>query len=272
MEFPAPSKDNDYLGFCPSAIKLQHGDRRGALKKRTEYHDSFSTSGVSTYICSTKGCLFQGHVSVDFVWKVVMKDEQLGLQCRWSFLAKSHVMQASVSGKQYHYQCPICIYSQGHAEGMVWNGTNLFLDHVSTHRGKAIPSEVLHKLNVINEYVAEEKENFDLNLFPPGFDSNASGHTSSNSSLSLSRAPTHSSTHSSSHHHHHRVWSRKESTIDLPHTNPRRDTVTTLRDRADSAVARPGAERTESESSEPWSTGLSTFHAEKDTDYLTEEF
>lgn len=29
---PAPSKDNDWLGFCQSAIKLQHGDRKVGLK------------------------------------------------------------------------------------------------------------------------------------------------------------------------------------------------------------------------------------------------
>jgi hypothetical protein len=86
---PTPSKENDWLGFCPSAIKLQNGDKKGALKRRTDYVDSFSASGVSTYQCAEKKCCFQGHVSVDFVWKVVMKDERLGLGCRWAFLGKN---------------------------------------------------------------------------------------------------------------------------------------------------------------------------------------
>ena len=81
-----PCKENDWLGFCPSAVKLQNGDKKNSLKKRTDYHDSFAATGVSTYRCSEKGCAFQGHVSVDFVWKAVMKDAQLGLQCRWAFL------------------------------------------------------------------------------------------------------------------------------------------------------------------------------------------
>ena len=81
-----PCKENDWLGFCPSAVKLQNGDKKNSLKKRTDYHDSFAATGVSTYRCSEKGCSFQGHVSVDFVWKAVMKDAQLGLQCRWAFL------------------------------------------------------------------------------------------------------------------------------------------------------------------------------------------
>lgn len=69
-----------------------------------------------------------GHVSVDFVWKAVMKDERLGLKVRWAFLgtavappcspserhrsivwstkltcrtAKSHVYQHKVTGRQY---------------------------------------------------------------------------------------------------------------------------------------------------------------------------
>ena len=83
---PTPCKENDWLGFCPAAVKLQSGDRKTSLKKRTDYHDSFSAAGVTTYRCAEKGCLFGGHVSVDFVWKVVMKDEKLGLQCRWLFL------------------------------------------------------------------------------------------------------------------------------------------------------------------------------------------
>ena len=104
---PVPTKENDWLGFCQSAIKLQNGDRKvsrainkegrvvcrftksslqGALKKRTDYGAAFAASGVTTYYCSSKGCAYQGHVSVDFVWKTVMKDDRLGLKVRWAFL------------------------------------------------------------------------------------------------------------------------------------------------------------------------------------------
>ncbi|KAK3648611.1 hypothetical protein LTR56_007437 [Elasticomyces elasticus] len=267
-QLPIPSKENDWLGFCPSAVKLQHGDRKTSLKKRTDYHDSFSASGVSTYRCAEKTCTFQGHVSVDFVWKVVMKDEKLGLQCRWAFLAKSHMCQTTVTGRQYQFQCPICIFSQGHAEGRTWQGTAIFLDHVSTHRGKEIKPAVVQKLNIINDYVAGEKENFDLNLFPPAFDSR--GYASSDSQLSLppiSRVPTHSSVLD-------KVRSRKESTVPTadPHSMmERRPTYMTLRDRADSVVTvAAGAEReAKDENVEPWSAGLSTFHKERETDYLS---
>lgn len=63
-------------------------DDQGALKKRTDYQSAFAATGISTYYCSAKGCLYAGHVSVDFVWKAVMKDERLGLKVRWAFLGK----------------------------------------------------------------------------------------------------------------------------------------------------------------------------------------
>jgi hypothetical protein len=154
--------------------------------------------------------------------------------------AKAHVLQSSTSGRQYRYQCPICIYSQGHAEGRFWNGTAIFLEHVATHRGKDIPTEVAHKLNIIHDYVAEERENFDINLFPPGFDRSNSGYGSSDSSLALSRAPTHTSVLD-------KVWGRKDSTVPHQHHDPpsaphRTPTFLSLRDRADSVVT-DGAER-----------------------------
>lgn len=100
---------------------------KGALKKRTDYHDSFSTSGVTTLTCANKGCAFSGHISVDFLWKVVQTDNNLGLKCRWAFLgkdprlglrtsdlrsgltfeqAKSHLKQGLVTGRQYHVSRP----------------------------------------------------------------------------------------------------------------------------------------------------------------------
>jgi hypothetical protein len=73
----------------------QHNDPTGAecysqssLKKRTDYGAAFAASGVTTYYCSQKGCSYQGHVSVDFVWKAVMKDDKLGLRVRWAFLGE----------------------------------------------------------------------------------------------------------------------------------------------------------------------------------------
>ena len=68
---------------------------KGALKKRTDYHDAFSASGVVTLTCSNKGCAFSGHISVDFLWKVVQTDNNLGLKCRWAFLGMPFSCNAS---------------------------------------------------------------------------------------------------------------------------------------------------------------------------------
>lgn len=75
---------------------------QGALKKRTDYHDSFSASGVTTLTCANKGCAFSGHISVDFLWKVVQTDNNLGLKCRWAFLGMWPVIKGgSCKQKQY---------------------------------------------------------------------------------------------------------------------------------------------------------------------------
>ena len=178
-------------------------------------------------------------------------------------------------GKRYSFQCPICIFTHGHAEGRIWTGVAIFLDHLATHRGKDIPQDVLHKLNLVNDYVCDEKENFDLNLWPTDLDS-SSGHGSSNNTFQLSKAPTHTSVLE-------KVWGRKESTAPTTAENHaslvRRETYASARerDRADSVVA--GAERAEKERdeqffqlNEPWSAGLSVYHVERELDYLSPDF
>ncbi|KAK5165899.1 uncharacterized protein LTR77_008823 [Saxophila tyrrhenica] len=266
---PVPTKENDWLGFCQSAVKLQNGDRRGSLKKRTDYGAAFAASGVTTYYCSAKGCAYQGHVSVDMVWKVVMRDEKLGLKVRWGFLAKSHIKQASVQGRQYQFQCPICIYSYGHAEGRVWKGVDIFMDHVSSHRGMSISFEVAQKLGVIADHVAEDKDEFDLNLYPRDYKhdtSETSSVKSTNPGAPLSRAPTRSSIVDS-------LWSRKASTA--PQTDPgvslqRTSTWRSDLTRTDSVVE--GASIDEGNETEPWSEGLSNFKLDREEDYLSPDF
>lgn len=71
------------------AYETNHMRHQGSLKKRTDYGAAFAASGVTTYYCSQRGCQYMGHVSVDFVWKAVMKDERLGLKVRWAFLGKA---------------------------------------------------------------------------------------------------------------------------------------------------------------------------------------
>jgi hypothetical protein len=139
-----------------------------------------------------------------------------------------------VTGRQYQFQCPICIYTHGHAEGRVWKGVDIYVDHVSSHRGKEIPAEVLQKLNIVNDRITEDKDDFDINLYPTVFGrAGADGGdtaASSRSSVSLSRAPTRDSIVGS-------IWSRKQSNIDIGSGLQRSHTAQTWRsERADSVV------------------------------------
>ena len=74
------------MQYAIASSEILNRNLQGALKKRTDYGAAFAASGVTTYYCSSKGCAYQGHVSVDFVWKTVMKDDRLGLKVRWAFL------------------------------------------------------------------------------------------------------------------------------------------------------------------------------------------
>lgn len=134
-----------------------------------------------------------------------------------------------VTGRQYQFQCPICIYSHGHAEGRIWKGVDIYVDHVSSHRGKDIPQEVLTKLNIVNDRITDDKEDFDINLYPTaGFGKDPETAASSRSSVSLSRAPTRQSIVDS-------IWSRKQSSaIDIGSGLQR--TQTWRSERADSVV------------------------------------
>ncbi len=104
------------------------------------------------------------------------------------------------------------------------------MDHVSSHRGKEIPQEVLTKLNIVNDRVTDDKEDFDINLYPTaGFGKDPETASSSRSSVSLSRAPTRQSIVDT-------IWSsaRKQSTLDIGSGLQR--TQTWRSERADSVV------------------------------------
>ncbi|KAF2859596.1 hypothetical protein K470DRAFT_258774 [Piedraia hortae CBS 480.64] len=276
MSCHLPTRENNWLGFCPCAVKLQNGDKKGALKRRTEFQDSYSASGLTTYRCAEKGCAFQGHSSIDYVWKASVRFDQRGLQCRWAFLAKSHVKQAAVQRRQYQFQCPICILQYGHAEGRVWCGPDLFFDHVSTHRGKDVPPEVLQKLNIVADRICEESENYDLNFFPMNQDRPGSNSAASASDLSLARVPTHTSVVD-------KLRARKptmdaNTPVPRPGPGPHMPSFPAYgRERSDSVMEFP-ARQTEIpkpevvDNAEPWSVGLSEWHVEKESAYFSPDF
>lgn len=145
---------------------------------------------------------------------------------------------------------------------------------------------VRQKLNIINDHITEDKEDFDLNLFPTVFGRGVTAEPGSNetskSNLSLKRSETKNSIVDT-------IWSsRKQSSA----TNVNMDIgsgmsrVSTLRsERSDSVVGGAIEEEGKSLQSpahtgdtlltlpiEPWSEGLSDFKNFKEEDYLSPDF
>jgi hypothetical protein len=99
------------------------------------------------------------------------------------------------------------------------------MDHVSSHRGKDISTEgespsftasipltrtltcsaVMQKLNIVNDHVVDDKEGFELNLYPTKYNSESETSSVKSAAAPLSRAPTRTSIVDS-------LWSRKPST------------------------------------------------------------
>lgn len=158
-----PTPENDYLGFCKSAWKLQNGDRKG-MQKCKEFNDGWSQSNVYYLACAHSKCAFAGHISLDKIWDKVWTVEDKGLKFRWAFLAKSHVPQSKVKDHQYAYQCMFCVFLG--EKSPVYFGTDTYLEHVQHHRGQPLGEVLLYKTKCIADHIAEEQEEFDINLFP----------------------------------------------------------------------------------------------------------
>ncbi|KAK5125151.1 hypothetical protein LTR85_000827 [Meristemomyces frigidus] len=160
---PTPTSENDYLGFCKSAWKLQNGDRK-AMQRCKEFNDGWSQSNVYYLACAHSKCAFAGHIALDQIWSKVWIAEDKGLKFRWSFLAKSHVPQSKVKDHQYAYQCMFCVFSG--EKSPVYFGTDTYLEHVQVHRSQPLGEVMLYKTKCIADHIAEEQEEFDINLFP----------------------------------------------------------------------------------------------------------
>ena len=158
-----PSADNNFLGFCKGAVKLQNGDRKG-LTKCKDYMYS-AQSNVYYLACSASKCAFAGHYNPNIIWDKVWVDKPKGIKFRWPFLAKSHVQQKTVKQDQYAYQCLFCVYLGNTTP--VMHGMDLYLEHIShEHRGHAISDVVLYKCGAANDRELEDTEEFDINLLP----------------------------------------------------------------------------------------------------------
>lgn len=160
---PNPTHDNDFLGFCKGAARLQNGDKK-ALEKRKQLNEGWSHHSHAQYLaCCSNKCAFAGHIDINVIMTKVWADEAKGLKFRWPFLAKSHVAQTKARNQQFSYQCTFCVYSG--EKSPVFHGTDFYLEHVQKHRGY-IGEVVLYKARCVNDRVCDDSEDFDINLFP----------------------------------------------------------------------------------------------------------
>ena len=162
---PQPNPQNDYLGFCKGAWALQNGDHK-AMRKSKEFNDGWSSSAVYFLSCSNSKCAFAGHMNLDVIWTKVWKMKvKRGVVFRWPFLAKSHVCLGKVKDDQFMFQCLFCVFLG--LQAPVIQGTDLYLNHIiEEHRGRVISDVVLYKTGCVNDRVCEDKEEFDINLYP----------------------------------------------------------------------------------------------------------
>lgn len=163
---PTPAADNNYLGFCKGAWKLQCG-AKDAVKRKLEFNNGWSSSEVPYLACYSSRCVFAYRLPLDQIEKVWHSSK--GVSFRWGFLAKSHVAQGRVSSERYAYQCMFCALMG--EKPTVFHGVDTLMAHVSGHRGpNVLPPEVLHRTKCIADRVAVDEEGFDINLRPLGKD------------------------------------------------------------------------------------------------------
>ncbi|RMY76154.1 hypothetical protein D0862_13799 [Hortaea werneckii] len=167
---PTPTPENDFLGFCKGAWKLQNGDRK-AMTKSKEFNEGWSGNSIYLLACTQSKCAFAGHLPLDQIWTKVWTVEAKGLKIRWPFLAKSHVQQYKVRReKQYQFQCMFCVYlgvGEQWKKRETYTGTDAYLEHVSKeHRGEVMGAILMYKTRCITERVADDDEEFDVNLWP----------------------------------------------------------------------------------------------------------
>lgn len=176
---PMPTPENDFLGFCKGAWKLQTGDRKGAFSKRGEAeawsrHASSVSNTLQYLTCSHGRCSFRSHFShpnTDYIWNRIFVDADRGLRYRWTFLAKSHVYQRGVPLRhEYGFQCLFCVFL-GVQHPHRATGLPDYLDHVAKeHRLSAaagpLSDVILHRAGCIADREASDSEIFDINFLP----------------------------------------------------------------------------------------------------------
>ena len=165
---PTPNPENDYLGYCKAAWKLQNGDRKGALQKckETDAWSRHPGASAATYLaCTHNKCAFRSTVTAEGIWERAWNVPSKGLKFRWVFLAKSHVTQKVAVKNNFAFQCLFCCFLG--EKGKIYHGLTNYLDHISNeHRGRNLGEVILYKTLCINDHEAADDEEFDINLWP----------------------------------------------------------------------------------------------------------
>ena len=159
-----PSSENNYGGFCKSAWKLQVGERDG-IKVRKEMGPT--TSMIHVWGCANRKCAFQTNIFGVLkhpTFDPRVHESSSAIRFRWSFLAKSHVVQPKVVNGSYSYKCILCC-SEGDSTP-VFGGIDTLLKHLEIHRDKPVPAVLLHHAGCIMDRFAPDDEDFDLNIVP----------------------------------------------------------------------------------------------------------
>lgn len=149
---PTATPDNDYLGFCKSAWKLQTGDRKGAMEKCKEplAWSMYNASAMPQYLkCRHSKCSFRSSFvspNANTIYNKVISHPAKGLKLRWRFLAKSHVPQKFTLGNRYAFKCLFCVYGGRSGCAGVYVGEEYYLDHIAAV-GLALAA------SLVNEYV-----------------------------------------------------------------------------------------------------------------------
>jgi hypothetical protein len=161
---PQPTPENNYLGYCKGAWKLQNGDRK-AMSRCKEFNDGWSQSNVYYLACVNSKCAFSGRINLDVIWSKVWSMEAKGIKLRWQFLAKSHVTQKVVKDDNFAYLCQFCICLG--QQPPVFHGTDFYIEHISQeHRGQALSDVILFRTHCVNDRICDDSEDFDINLMP----------------------------------------------------------------------------------------------------------
>ncbi|KAI9725803.1 MAG: hypothetical protein M1828_002432 [Chrysothrix sp. TS-e1954] len=167
---PVPSATNNYLDFCPSAWRLQNGDRE-ALKPAAFMGPVMSKA--TSNICTNSKCAFRDSASSDSkIW------EQDGVRFRRAFFAKSHVQVRRSKNGMFTFQCMFCAFHGVLGKECQFLGADRLLEHLATHRGEDLDDTVLTRARCIADKVAGDEDAFDVNLTPLDYGGEAQNVTS----------------------------------------------------------------------------------------------